>query len=225
MRWPTNVPHDQGGARRSLHRALPGAPARRLLLQLLPRRQPPRRRGPHRADVPAGLPPLRARAARVERAPAATVAHPDRAQPGGQLLPRPLAQAGVRDRGRGHDLRAAHDRVAGRGTRGAEVDPRRRPAAARRPPRGADHALRARDGQPRDRPRARSHRRRDEGAAAPRDPPARGDRPRLAGRRPRRRTGDELGRRRTSRRCCARRSRRSTRRPTSSSGSSSRSST
>ena len=63
-----------------------------------------------------------------------------------------------------------------------ERDPRRRPAAARRPPRGADHALRARHGQPRDRARARPHRRRDEGAAAPRDQAARGDRRRAGGR-------------------------------------------
>ena len=100
MRWSSDVPTTQGGARRSVHRAVPSAPARRLLLQLLPRRQPPRRRGPHRADVPAGLPPLRARAARVQRPAAAAVAHPHRAQPGGELLPRPLAQAGVGDRGR-----------------------------------------------------------------------------------------------------------------------------
>ena len=38
----------------------------------------------------------------------------------------------------------------------ARSDPRRRPAAARRPARGADHALRAGHGQPRDRPRARA---------------------------------------------------------------------
>ena len=100
-------------------RAVPRASARRLLLQLLPRRQPPRRRGPHRADVPAGLSPLRARAARVQRPAAAPVAHPDRPQPRGELLPRPLAQARVGDRGRGHDLGSAHDRVAGRGPRGA----------------------------------------------------------------------------------------------------------
>ena len=79
-----------------VHGALPRAPARRLLLRLLPGRQPPRRRGPHRADVPAGLPALRARAARVRRPPAAAVAHPHRPQPGGQLLPRPLAPAANR---------------------------------------------------------------------------------------------------------------------------------
>ena len=197
---------DQGGARRTLHRAVPRAPARRLLLQLLPRRQPPRRRGPHRADVPAGLPPLRAGAARVKRTAAAAVAHPHRPQPGGQLLPRPLPQARVGDRGRRHDLHAAHDRVAGRGPRAAQVDPRRRPAAARRPARGADHAVRAGHGQPRDRPGAGPHRRRDQGAAAPSDPPARGDRrrdrpptPTVGGER------DELVAPPTSRPSCARR--------------------
>ena len=39
------------------------------------------------------------------RAPAAAVADPHRAQPGGQLLPRPLAQAADADRRREHDLR------------------------------------------------------------------------------------------------------------------------
>ena len=150
--------------------------------------------------------------------PLRPVAHPDRPQPGGELLPRPLAQAGVGDRGRRDDLRPAHHRVAGRGPRGAEVDPRRRPAAARRPPRGADHALRAGHGQPRDRPRARAatdgatkvllHRaiRQLEGIVAER-----------AATEP---SASEHERRHapTSRRCCARRWRRSSRRPTWPSG-------
>ena len=58
----------EGPTRRRILRAVSRAPARRLLLRLLPGRQPPRRRGPHRADLPAGLPPLRARAARVATA-------------------------------------------------------------------------------------------------------------------------------------------------------------
>ena len=58
----------QGAARRRVHRAVPGASARRLLLRVLPGGQPPRRRGPHGADLPAGLSPLRARAARVATA-------------------------------------------------------------------------------------------------------------------------------------------------------------
>src|SRR5215216_7837597 len=90
----------EGKARRGLLAALPGASARRLLLLVLPGGQSPRRRGPHRADVPAGLPALRARAARVRRAAAATVADPDRAQPRGELLPRPLAPAADLDRRR-----------------------------------------------------------------------------------------------------------------------------
>ena len=40
----------------------------------------------------------------------------------------------VGDRGRRHGLRPAHDRVAGRGPRGAGGDPRGRAAAPRRPP-------------------------------------------------------------------------------------------
>ena len=53
----------QGRTRRAVLRALPLALARRVLLRLLPGRQPPRRRGPDGADVPAGLSPFRARAA------------------------------------------------------------------------------------------------------------------------------------------------------------------
>src|ERR1051325_3579855 len=83
----------EGPARRGLHGALPSAPSRRLLVLVLPGGQPPRRGGPHRADVPAGLPALRAGAARVAGPPAETVADPDRAQPRGQLLPGPLAPA------------------------------------------------------------------------------------------------------------------------------------
>src|ERR671916_3047786 len=86
--------HGQAAARPRFHGAVQGAPPRRLLVLLLPDRQPPRRRGPDRADLPAGVPPLRARAARVERAAAASLADPDRPQPRRQLLPRPLAAAG-----------------------------------------------------------------------------------------------------------------------------------
>ena len=86
---------------------------RRLLVLVLPRGQPPRRRGPDRADVPAGLPALRARAEGVRGAPAAAVADPHRPQPGGELLPRPLAPAADQHRRRGRDLDAAHHRGAG----------------------------------------------------------------------------------------------------------------
>ena len=121
-----------------------GAPARRLLLRLLPGRQPPRRRGPDGADLPAGLPALRARAARVRRPAAAAVADPHRPQPRGQLLPRPLAHAADADRRRGRAVRAAHDGGARRGPRRPRAHPGRRAGAARRPAGGADHALRAR---------------------------------------------------------------------------------
>ena len=124
-------PEVQGAARRGVHRAVPGSSPRRLLLRLLPGGQPSRRRGPHRADVPAGLPPLRARAARIEWPAAAAVADPDRAQPGGEPLPRPLAQAGLSDRRDDHDHGPAHDRAAGRGAGRAEPHPRRRRQAAR----------------------------------------------------------------------------------------------
>ncbi len=86
-------PGRQGGARPRLRGALPGPPARRLLLRLLPGRQPARRRGPDRAGLPAGLPALRPGPARVRRAAAAALADPDRPQPRLQLLPRPLAPA------------------------------------------------------------------------------------------------------------------------------------
>src|SRR6185436_13481594 len=105
----------QGLAGRGLLAALPRASARRLLVLVLPRRQSPRRGGPHRADLPAGLPPLRARPARVGGPAAAAVAHPDRPQPGGELLPRPLAPSPDADRRRRPALRAAHDRGAGGG--------------------------------------------------------------------------------------------------------------
>ena len=68
MPWPTR----SRSPRPSSTLASPSSTAAicgRLLLQLLPRRQPSRRRGPHRADVPPGLSPLRARAARVEGRP------------------------------------------------------------------------------------------------------------------------------------------------------------
>ena len=48
------------------------------------------------ADLRPGVPPLRPRPARVERATAAAMAHPDRAQPRGELLPRPLTPAAGR---------------------------------------------------------------------------------------------------------------------------------
>ncbi len=96
----------QAAARPRLHRALPRPSARRLQLLVLPGRQPPRRRGPHRADLPAGLPALRARTARVERPAAAAVADPHRAQPRRELLPRPLAAAADPARGRGDRVRA-----------------------------------------------------------------------------------------------------------------------
>ena len=67
-----SVPHGhspgQGQARRRLLRALQGAPEGRLLVLVLPRGQPSRRGGPDRADVPAGVPALRARPAGVARA-------------------------------------------------------------------------------------------------------------------------------------------------------------
>ena len=83
----------QGGARRGVQRVLSNPSARRLQLPVLPGRQPSRCRGPHGADVPAGLSTLRARAARVRRAAAAAVADPDRAQPRRESLSRPLAPA------------------------------------------------------------------------------------------------------------------------------------
>ena len=145
----------EAAPRRRLLGALQGAPARRLLLLVLPGGQPPRRRGPHGADLPAGLPPLRARPARVAGAAAAAVADPHRPQPRGELLPRPLAAPADGDRRRGPAGGGAHDRGARGGPRRPEANPGVRAAAPGRPPRGADHALRARDGQPRDRPRAR----------------------------------------------------------------------
>ena len=61
----------QDRARQALYGAVQGAPEGRLLVQLLPGREPSRRRGPDRADVSAGLPALRARARGVEGAAAA----------------------------------------------------------------------------------------------------------------------------------------------------------
>ena len=63
----------QGAARRRVLGSVPGASARRLQLCLLPGRQPPRRRGSDRADLPAGLSALRARPAGI-----ATVGRCDR---------------------------------------------------------------------------------------------------------------------------------------------------
>ena len=171
-RWRAHPPTRP--ARRGLHRALPRAPARRLLVLLLPGGQPPRRRGPHGADVPAGLPALRAGAARVAGPAAAAVADPHRAQPGGQLLPRPLAPAADERSTTRARCRSCTRPRPGRGPRGPQPHPRVRAAASGRPPRGADHALRAGDGQPRDRACARPHRRRDQGAAAPSDQAAGG---------------------------------------------------
>ena len=121
----------EGPARRRLLGALQGASARRLLVLLLPGGQPPRRRGPHGADVPAGLPALRARAAGVRRAAAAAVADPHRAQPRGELLPRPVAQAADADRRRGRAVGAAHDGGPRRGSRRAGADPRRASSSCR----------------------------------------------------------------------------------------------
>src|SRR3954466_11234552 len=91
--------HRRGGeatAGRGLLRAVPRPPARRLLVLVLPDGQPPRRRGPHGADLPAGVPALRARDARVTGPAAAPVAYPHRPHPRGELLPRPLAPAADR---------------------------------------------------------------------------------------------------------------------------------
>src|SRR3954469_17034158 len=90
-------PAVQGAARRGGLRPLPGPSARRVLLRVLPRREPPRRGGPDRADLPAGLPALRARAARIGRAAAAALADQDPPQPRREPLPRPLAQARLAD--------------------------------------------------------------------------------------------------------------------------------
>ncbi|CAA9490255.1 MAG: putative RNA polymerase sigma factor, partial [uncultured Solirubrobacteraceae bacterium] len=171
----------QGASRRGVHPALPGTSARRLLLRLLPGRQPSRRRGPHHPDLPAGLSPLRARARGVRRAAAAALAHPDRPQPGGQPLSRPLAAPADLDGGRRAPGRPALHRVPGRAARRARAHPRLHRRAARRPPRGADHALRARHGQPRDRTGARPQRRGHQGPPAPRHPAA--GEPRVDGRR------------------------------------------
>src|ERR1700748_2043114 len=103
MTWPLGLPGErprgdrrpdrsgaggEGGAGSRLRGLLPGPPARRLLLRLLPGGEPPRRRGPHRAGLPAGVPALRPGAAGVGRAAAATVADPDRPQPRLELLTR-----------------------------------------------------------------------------------------------------------------------------------------
>ena len=128
-------------------------------LLLLPGRQPPRRRGPDGADLPAGLPPLRARAARVRRAAAAPVADPHRAQPRREPLSRPLAQAAstnIESIAEPDALHTTEDLVEGREELRRILDGRA--AAAGRPPRGADHALRARHGQQGDRACARDAR-------------------------------------------------------------------
>src|SRR3954453_1443508 len=90
----------QGAAGSRVLRPLSLAPARRLLVLLLPGGQPSRRRGPHRADVSPGLPPLRAGTAGVGGPAIAAVADPDPPQPGGELLPRPLPPAPDGDRRR-----------------------------------------------------------------------------------------------------------------------------
>ena len=124
----------QGRARPRVLGLLPGAPARRLQLHVLPHRQPPRRRGPHHPDVPAGLPALRARAARVERPAAAAVADPHRAQPRRQLLPRPLAQADVDARGHGVSASRTRPRSWSSGREEAVDGAGGRARAARGPP-------------------------------------------------------------------------------------------
>ena len=114
----TLEPGREGRARPRLRGPLPGPPARRLLLRLLPDRQPPRRRGPDRAGLPAGLPALRPGAARVRRPAAAAVADPDRPQPRLQLLPRPLAPAADAARQRRAD--PAHPHGTERSSEGRE---------------------------------------------------------------------------------------------------------
>src|SRR5687768_15350779 len=114
----------QGEAGRRVQPPLQGAPARRLLLLVLPGGQPPRRRGPDDADVPAGVQALRACTARVRRPAAAPVADPDRAQPRGELLPRSLAQAADADRRRRTAGDDAHDRAPGGEAPGPRADPR-----------------------------------------------------------------------------------------------------
>src|ERR1700730_6217820 len=68
----------EGPARFRVLRAVSRSPARCLQLCLLSRRRPPRRRGLDRADLPAGLPSLRACPARVTWATAAPMADPYR---------------------------------------------------------------------------------------------------------------------------------------------------
>ncbi len=107
-------PGREGRARPRLRGPLPRASARRLLVLLLPDRQPPRCRGPDRADLSPGLPALRASAPGVGRPAAASLADQDRPQPRLELSPRPLAPAGVDDRGRRPDLASARHREGGR---------------------------------------------------------------------------------------------------------------
>jgi len=166
----------EGTARCGVFRALSRAPEGRLQLRVLPRRRPSRRGGPDGADIPAGLPPLRARTARIARQAAASVADPHCAQPGCEPLSRPLAQACVADRRDDAARCAAHDRAARGGQGRAEQGLGGRADAARRSARGADHALCARHGQPRDRARNGPHGRSDEGADSSCDQAARGDR-------------------------------------------------
>src|SRR5215211_7877080 len=164
----------EGRARPRLRAALPRPSARRLLLLVLPGRESPRRRGPHRAGISAGLPPLRARAPGVERPTAASVADPDRAQPRGELPPGPLPAAGGEHRGDRAALASARHRA----DRGRARAPARRDAQAGRPfrraPGRADHAVRARHVQPRDRQGAWEDGRRDQGADSPSYQAARG---------------------------------------------------
>ena len=144
----------QGAARRRLLRALPSPPAGCLQLRLLPDRQPSRRRGPDRADLPAGLSPLRARPARVRGRPLRPwlirIAHNLAANLYRDRSRRPASP--IDDTSGSPTLHTTEDLVEGRD----ELSPRagRRATPARRPPRGSDHALRARHGQPRDRARA-----------------------------------------------------------------------
>ena len=139
--------------------------------------QPSRRRGPDRADVPAGVPALRARPGGVAGPPAAAVADPHRPQPRGQLLPRPLAPAADQHRRR----RARSPRRTrpkgwcedrddlARILRGVQQLPDdRREALIMRFALGMDNREIARALGP--------HRRRDQGVVAPCHPPARGHR-------------------------------------------------
>src|SRR3954471_16123986 len=120
----------QGGTGPRVLGSLPSAPAGRLLLLLLPGGQPPRRRGPDRADVPSGLPALRAGGRREQWEAAATVADPHRAQSGRESVSRPGAAPADADRGHDDALGRAYDGGPRGGPARAPADPR----APRHPP-------------------------------------------------------------------------------------------